>query len=770
MAVLDTEQDEIKLNLLHSLMQSFRAVPLLYPAVCGFIALQLPSQFPAEVVLVWWLATAALQIEYAFYQQRFFNQARDHFDAWNKASAIRYLAMNTLWICMVPLFWQPDNQLQDMALILIQLVHALLSSVLAAPSRMALLSCSLPNISATIAGAWWIGNPTMIMLGGAFILTYLFLLRLGAQRRQTLANEYRLNKRNERLIMDLAVARDTSEAARARSESANAELIRREERFRALVDNAFDSIVVTDNEGIINYASASVRAIGMHPTDLLGRSIFSFLPDVEIQKISETVTQHGGQTPYGEPVEFHLTQRNGKTAWFEASISDLRKNPTVGGFVVNIRDITDRKRSQNETTNQFRVLEALARGAQLHEVMELLAKGAEEANPAAHVAIYLLDEKLDITVCATPSFPKNFKDAVLSFWEHNREREFGETTRQQSGLFVIPDLLELTDQPDVIEFAQTFDVRAFWMQNFRATDPKGGSGAIAVYLGEPRRPSQWEKSYLKGAAQLASIAVNRRRAEQSLREATQSAELANRAKSKFLANMSHELRTPLNAIIGFSDIMKSELFGALGSARYAEYAKDINDSGAHLLNVIDDILDISKIEAGRYPLEESDIELAEVLRWSIEIIRPRTDEKKITVTLQVAQDLPHVYGDLRAIRQIMLNLLSNAAKFTPASGKIIVAAHLDGNQCLVISVNDNGIGIPADKLTAVLEPFAQVDDSSAREYDGTGLGLSITKSLTELHDGEFHLESELGEGTTAILTLPSHRLLSGADTKLAVGH
>jgi len=770
MAAFDAEQDEIKLNLLRSMMQSFRAIPLLYPTVCGFIALELPSQFPVEIVLIWWLATVALQVEYAFYQQRFFKRAQDKFDDWNKASSARYLIMNLLWVCMVPLFWQPDNQLQDMALILIQIVHALLSSVLAAPSRMALLSCSLPNFSAAILGAWRIDNPTMIMLGGAFILTYLFLLRMGAQTRETLANEYKLNQRNKRLIADLAVARDASEAARTRSENANVELIRREERFRALIDNAFDSIVVTDKDGIINYASSSVRAIGMHPNELIGRSIFSFLPEMETRRITDTVNQHDGQTPYGEPVEFHLTQRNGKVAWFEASISDLRMNPTVGGYVVNIRDITDRKRSQTETTNQFRVLEALARGAPLHEVMELVAKGAEEANPTAHVAIYLVDEKLDITVCATPSFPENFKDAVLSFWEGNKDGAFGKATRQDEGLFILPDLLELTDQPDAVEFAKTFDVRAFWMQNFRATDPKGGSGAIAVYLNDPRRPTQWEKSYLKGAAQLAAIAVNRRRAEQSLREATQAAELANRAKSKFLANMSHELRTPLNAIIGFSDIMKSELFGALGSARYSEYAKDINDSGAHLLNVIDDILDISKIEAGRYPLEESDIELADVLRWSTEIIRPRTEEKKIKVTLQISENLPHIYGDLRAIRQIMLNLLSNAAKFTPEEGRITVAAHLDNNQSLVISVNDTGIGIPADKLTAVLEPFAQVDDSSAREYDGTGLGLSITKSLTELHEGELHLESELGKGTTAVLTLPSHRLRPDADAKLAVAH
>lgn len=758
MTVATKHQDKIELDLLKSAMRNLWSIPLLYPATSGIIALTLPSQYSPKLILLWWLATTAMQVEYTFYQRRFFNTATADAAAWTKASATRYAMMNIIWIAMLPLFWEQENDVQNLGLILIQIVNTLLSSILTAPSRMAMYACSLPVVFAAILGAAWVSTPTFQVLGGTFFLTYLFLIRMGNQRRHSIKTEYNLRLHNQNLIADLAAARDISEAARSHAEEANAELTRREERFRALVDNAFDGIIVTDTDEIITYASPSVHTIGLHPEDMLGRQVYSFLPPDEVERVKTTLLKNGGHTPHGEHLEFHTTRMGGKVVWFEASVSDLCANPNVGGYVLNMRDITDRKRGQTEITNQFRVLEALASGAPISEVMMLAAVGVEESNPTANVAIYLINNDLNLTVCASPSFPKHFGSATATFWDNNKTSAFGQAVTGNEDLLVFPDLLEFTDQPDVIEFANAFNVRALWMQNFHAADPKGGSGAIAVYMKEPCQPGEQEKSYLLNMAQLASIAINRRRAEESLRAATQTAELANRAKTKFLANMSHELRTPLNAIIGFSDIMKSELFGALGSPRYSEYAKDINDSGAHLLNVIDDILDISKIEAGRYPLEESNIELGEVVRWSIEIMRPRTAEKKITVTLEASNDLPQVHADMRAIRQVMLNLLSNAIKFTPEGGLIAVTACHNADGTLTLSVSDNGIGIPSDKLETVLEPFGQVDDSSARLHNGTGLGLSITKSLVELHDGTFNLESILGEGTTARMTLPASRL------------
>ncbi|MES1990041.1 MAG: ATP-binding protein [Pseudomonadota bacterium] len=743
-----TQSDEVGLELLRSVLRSFVFIPFLYPAFCGLFAIYLPSIYSAPVILIWWLALLATQIEYVFYQIRFSKHAHDNVGGWTRSSAIRFALMNTIWVMMVPLFWSPDNQVQNLTIVVVQIIHNLLATILTTPRRTTLFACTLPTVFASIYGAYVDGSPLFLVLVAGFLLTYIFLIRTGELTRHSLENEFTLNRRNKTLINELR---------------------RSEERFRALVDNAFDSIIVTDFDRIITYASPSVRKIGLDPTTMLGKPIHAFLRNDEIDKIQSEIDANGGQTPRGAPLEFHTTRSDGKVHWFEVSITDMRNDPNVTGYVLNIREITERKRSEMELVSQSRVLEALSTGTPIDDVMMLVARGAEDANPTANVAIFLADENLNLTVCATPSFPPTFKTAITAYWGENKDKEFGHAVLATEGLLVIPDLLDSTDQGpgSGADFATTFGVRALWMQQFKATDPKGGTGSIAIYLKEPRHPGKWERTYLTGIAQLASIAINRRRAEHNLREATRNAELANRAKSKFLANMSHELRTPLNAIIGFSDIMKSELFGPLGNSRYTEYAQDINDSGGHLLSVIDDILDISKIEAGRYALEECHMNLGDHLRWSIEMIRPKTVEKNITVALDIEDNIPLLYADIRAIRQIMLNLLSNASKFTPDNGEIMVKVKRNASGSLHLVVRDNGIGIPTDKLQTVLEPFGQVEDGTARQHGGTGLGLSITKALVELHDGTFRLDSVLGEGTVAEICLPTERMSAPQQTKKA---
>ena len=231
------------------------------------------------------------------------------------------------------------------------------------------------------------------------------------------------------------------------------------------------------------------------------------------------------------------------------------------------------------------------------------------------------------------------------------------------------------------------------------------------------------------------------------------AEAANRSKSEFLANMSHELRTPLNAIIGFSEIMGSGLFGELGSPKYKEYASDIHASGTHLLELINDILDMSKIEAGRMTLEAQPLDLSEVVEESLRLVSGRAEVAKVTIENELPA-LPTVQADKRAVKQVLLNLLSNAVKFTPAGGSI----HLKGSSTdgiVTIAVEDTGIGIPASALPKIGRPFEQVESQHSKKHKGTGLGLALSRSLVELHGGTLTIESTEGVGTTVNFTLPA---------------
>ncbi len=230
------------------------------------------------------------------------------------------------------------------------------------------------------------------------------------------------------------------------------------------------------------------------------------------------------------------------------------------------------------------------------------------------------------------------------------------------------------------------------------------------------------------------------------------AEEANQAKSKFLANMSHELRTPLNAIIGFSEIMESGMFGPLGAEKYHEYCSDIRSSGQFLLDVINDILDMSKIEAGRIRLDFEDLSLDALLSEAMRVVSARVQEKQVTLSSRVAPDL-HLRADRRALKQIALNLLSNAVKFTPAGGRITVRGRAaDG--CIVLGIADSGIGIAKDALTRLGRPFEQVESQLTKSHQGSGLGLAISKSLVALHGGRMRIRSTLGKGTLVVVRLP----------------
>jgi signal transduction histidine kinase len=242
-------------------------------------------------------------------------------------------------------------------------------------------------------------------------------------------------------------------------------------------------------------------------------------------------------------------------------------------------------------------------------------------------------------------------------------------------------------------------------------------------------------------------------------EARETAEVASRAKSEFLANMSHELRTPLNAIIGFSQIALADVRDQLPPVTYRDYARDVLASARHLLSIINDILDISKLEAGRMALDEGEVSLAEEVSFAERMVSERAAAGGVAVTIDPLEDLPPVLGDARALRQAVLNLLSNAVKFTDGGGHVLVHGTQLASGAVSLRFADTGIGMKPADIPKALAPFTQIDSSLSRRYEGTGLGLPLAKSMIELHGGTLEIDSELGVGTTVTITLPPERTL-----------
>jgi PAS domain S-box-containing protein len=246
--------------------------------------------------------------------------------------------------------------------------------------------------------------------------------------------------------------------------------------------------------------------------------------------------------------------------------------------------------------------------------------------------------------------------------------------------------------------------------------------------------------------------------EEALFAAKEAAEIASRSKSEFLANISHELRTPLNAIIGFSEIMREEIFGPLGSPQYREYIGDVLDSAHHLLEVINDILDIAKAEAGKLDLIEDDVEIAQVTQSAMRLVQERAQRGGITIRKNLPAELPLLRADERKLKQVLLNLLTNAVKFTPPGGTIEIGGQIAEDGDFLMTVRDTGIGIAAENIETALAPFGQVDAKLNRKYEGTGLGLPLSNAMIHLHQGTLSIESEVGHGTTVTIRLPAERI------------
>ena len=264
----------------------------------------------------------------------------------------------------------------------------------------------------------------------------------------------------------------------------------------------------------------------------------------------------------------------------------------------------------------------------------------------------------------------------------------------------------------------------------------------------------------EAAIQITEIDITERfMSQEALRAAKEQAEQANRVKSQFLANMSHELRTPLNAIVGFSDMIEQEMLGPIAERRYVGYAGDIKASGEHLLAIINDILDLSRVEVGQADLEESGFAMHDAIASCVRLVQPRAEQAGLELNINVPPGLPDIYGDQRRIKQIAINLLSNAVKFTPVGGTISIDAAIRSDDSLATSVTDSGIGMAPEDIERALQPFVQLDTSLSRKFEGTGLGLALCRMLADMHEARLEIVSEPGNGTTVSLILPPERIL-----------
>lgn len=297
------------------------------------------------------------------------------------------------------------------------------------------------------------------------------------------------------------------------------------------------------------------------------------------------------------------------------------------------------------------------------------------------------------------------------------------------------------------------------------TAPSLGSVWVRLYYDVQKSDSEGNPRL--GVGLLLNIDAQKKQ-EIALSEAQRTAEFANRTKTEFLANMSHELRTPLNAVLGFSEMISLCVFGPIGE-KYLEYARDIHTSGQHLLNLVNDVLDLSKLEAGKLELHESEIDIGRLVDECVTLIKSHADAAGVTLDIEVPVNFPHLLADERSVKQVLLNLLSNAVKFSRPRDQVSVIARVDQSGGISLAVSDNGIGMSAAEIKIALSPFGQVDSQIARKNQGTGLGLPICTSLMELHDGRLEVVSKSGKGTTLTAYFPASRLVPLTDRRLNVG-
>ena len=421
--------------------------------------------------------------------------------------------------------------------------------------------------------------------------------------------------------------------------------------------------------------------------------------------------------------------------------------------IENVRLFNETKEALDQQTAIAEILRVISSSpTDVQPVLDAIAERAARLCDASAASMYLTEgDMLRHLASKGPSpDPVTHVDTLPI----NRDSISGRALLQRESIQVRDMLAEAAEYPRSYELAQRFGHRTVVVVPlYREGQPVG---TILLRRQDVRPFSERELMLLQTFGDQAAIALENVRLFREIQDKSRQLEIANKHKSEFLANMSHELRTPLNAIIGFSEVLLERLFGELND-KQDDYLKDIHSSGRHLLNLINDILDLSKVEAGRMELELSIFDLPAAIANAMTLVRERAQRHSIALGVDVAPQLGEVVADERKLKQILLNLLSNAVKFTPDGGRIDVSARRDTDN-VVIAVHDTGIGIAAEDQEAVFEEFRQVGRNYTNKQEGTGLGLALTRRFVELHGGRISVDSEPGKGSTFTFTLPLRNL------------
>jgi PAS domain S-box-containing protein len=495
--------------------------------------------------------------------------------------------------------------------------------------------------------------------------------------------------------------------------------------MRRVVNNTFDGLLTIDAIGSIrSFNPAAQRIFGMGADELLGQNFAALLTGTAGfgEGSGAATSLLGAVARSGTSRGIMGRRRDGSAFPMDLAVTEMQEGGT-SVYISLVRDISARAAAETMAA----------------EAQQRLVDALESINEA-----FVLCDAQDRIVLFNEKFRELHGPAGNLIAIGSR---FDDIVRGIAGQGLVPEATGRIQE---------------WIRERmgRHRDPQG-SFEMEMTSGQWYRIS--ERRTMGGGVVGTMIDITEeKRREQELRRARDAAEIANRSKSEFLANMSHELRTPLNAIIGFSELMKNEVLGPIGVPSYGGYVRDIHESAQHLLGIINDILDLSRVEAGKLKLFESTINIVAVVQGVVRLISERATDAAVKIAVDSPPDMPALWADERLVKQMLINLLANAVKFTPRGGQVLVKLLQDPTGAIALMVTDTGIGISETDMAKVMEPFGQADGSLRRRYDGTGLGLPLVRSFVELHGATFDLDSRVGAGTTAIVRFPLERTLKAA--------